>query len=363
MPGSVTHGRCTRTRPALNAALTSRTARRVVRSEPVNPNPSSFSCAISARNGPPERSIHSSNFGLNTSTSCPRPAGRSLTHPPPGRHNGPRCDGNSPPTRARPVNDPVRSNASRISMIPWRLHGVPPREARRFSTPAHPGRSPHRRKRRGNDVVSGRSCDRQRANLMSTTGQPHDRLRAASRGRRQAPRLARRAGPHRPLSPGDPAARLPFADHASDERAATSCPLPPATGFSGDHPVGRRCQQRQRRRRGRRVHQDAALGGLPSLRSGRALRTVRDHRLRPRDSDEPRPLEGEPDRPTGRRRRAARPGRLRSVHHGRNRLGTGPYRSKDGDRLSDPGDPTHGRSTQQPVTSCAALRRRLKQAP
>lgn len=38
------------------------------------------------------------------------------------------------------------------------------------------------------DVVSGRSRDRQRAVLMSATGQLRGRLRAVSRGRRQAVR-------------------------------------------------------------------------------------------------------------------------------------------------------------------------------
>jgi hypothetical protein len=62
-PGSVTHGRCTRTRPALNARRTLRTARRVMRSAPGKPIPSSLSWTTSARICPFERSLHSSTFG------------------------------------------------------------------------------------------------------------------------------------------------------------------------------------------------------------------------------------------------------------------------------------------------------------
>ena len=74
IPGSVTQGRCTRTRPALNAVRTVATARRVVRSEPANPNASSLSCATSARILPPERSIHSSSLGRNSSINIARAA-------------------------------------------------------------------------------------------------------------------------------------------------------------------------------------------------------------------------------------------------------------------------------------------------
>ena len=43
IPGSVTHGRNTRSRPAFQLRRTRATARRVVRDEPVNPIPSNLS--------------------------------------------------------------------------------------------------------------------------------------------------------------------------------------------------------------------------------------------------------------------------------------------------------------------------------
>ncbi len=63
IPGSVTHGRCTRTRPTTYAAFTTATARRLVRSEPVNPSPTSLRCATSARILPVDASTHSSILG------------------------------------------------------------------------------------------------------------------------------------------------------------------------------------------------------------------------------------------------------------------------------------------------------------
>src|SRR5450759_4920274 len=88
MPGSGTHGRCTRRGPARQAAFKPATARRVVRSQPVKPIAASFRCATSARIRPCERSTSSSSFGRNSSTSCGRrapwpavsfPAARSAT--------------------------------------------------------------------------------------------------------------------------------------------------------------------------------------------------------------------------------------------------------------------------------------------
>lgn len=85
IPGSVTHGRCTRTRPARCCARNRATARRVVRSEPSKPKARSLAWATSARNRPLLRSIHSSSLGMNGSTSSARATGRPETTPPASR--------------------------------------------------------------------------------------------------------------------------------------------------------------------------------------------------------------------------------------------------------------------------------------
>ena len=75
-PGSGNHGRNTRRCPDHHALRTAPTARRVVRSEPVKPMPSSLSCTTSARILPSERSIHSSILSKNSSINIGR-TGRS----------------------------------------------------------------------------------------------------------------------------------------------------------------------------------------------------------------------------------------------------------------------------------------------
>jgi hypothetical protein len=85
---------------------------------------------------------------------------------------------------------------------------IPSRVSGASAPPAHPRRGLNRGTRPGNDVVSGRSHDRQRALLMSATGQLRDRLRAGSRGRRRSRKTAEsRSGrlstaPRLPLQPG-----------------------------------------------------------------------------------------------------------------------------------------------------------------
>jgi hypothetical protein len=86
-PGSVIHGRNVRRFPARHAALTCATARRVVRSVPVNPRPTNRSWTTSARTLPPDRSTHSSIFGRypsinrtrRTGPATGRPASRAAT--------------------------------------------------------------------------------------------------------------------------------------------------------------------------------------------------------------------------------------------------------------------------------------------
>jgi isopentenyldiphosphate isomerase len=64
--------------------------------------------------------------------------------------------------------------------------GVSPGGERRISTANRiPGGASTAASGEANDVVSGRSHDRQRATLTSATGQLHDRLRAVSRDRCQ----------------------------------------------------------------------------------------------------------------------------------------------------------------------------------
>src|ERR1019366_1019538 len=67
------------------------------------------------------------------------------------------------------------------------LHGVPPGGGRRFSTANRtPGGASTAGRGEADGIVSGRSHGRQRAVLMSATGQLHGRLRAVSRVRCQA---------------------------------------------------------------------------------------------------------------------------------------------------------------------------------
>ena len=74
-PGSVIQGRYCRRCPLRQPCLTIATARRVVRSSPVNPIATSRSCTTSARTPPSEVSTNSSIFGRNGSISLGRAAG------------------------------------------------------------------------------------------------------------------------------------------------------------------------------------------------------------------------------------------------------------------------------------------------
>ena len=67
IPGSGTHGLKTLRRPECQAFFSRATARRVVRSDPVNPIAVIFSCATSARILPLLRSTSSSSLGRNPS--------------------------------------------------------------------------------------------------------------------------------------------------------------------------------------------------------------------------------------------------------------------------------------------------------
>jgi hypothetical protein len=71
-PGSGIHGRNTRRLPARHALFARDTARRVERSDPVNPIATSLSCTTSARMCPFERSTHSSTLSRNGSIAIGR---------------------------------------------------------------------------------------------------------------------------------------------------------------------------------------------------------------------------------------------------------------------------------------------------
>ena len=81
MPGSGIHGRYTRRRPRRWLAFTSATARRTVRSEPVQPKAVSLSKARSARILACDRSTHSSIFAkerIDDPPPAPRPVAGQL---------------------------------------------------------------------------------------------------------------------------------------------------------------------------------------------------------------------------------------------------------------------------------------------
>ena len=85
IPGSGIHGRCTRARPDRHAFLISATARRVVRSDPLNPIAVILSCATSARILPLDRSTSSLSLGRNSSITLGRRAARPGTNVPASR--------------------------------------------------------------------------------------------------------------------------------------------------------------------------------------------------------------------------------------------------------------------------------------
>src|SRR5439155_10808355 len=118
-PGSGTHGRYVRRRPARQALLAAATARRVVRSVPENPIATRRSCTLSARMRPFDWSTSSSTFGRNASISFGRGARVNGSPPPASRRATYRLTvfGSHPASCPAEWAHRVRSYASRISMI------------------------------------------------------------------------------------------------------------------------------------------------------------------------------------------------------------------------------------------------------
>ncbi len=178
--------------PPRTPAFTARTARRVVRSEPSEPQ----SPQLVVRDVGPELAAATSRSTPRASAGTHRSVARARRGPVEpaagvagGRHSAPTvwCE-TARPARRRRDKDPVRSNASNISMISSAdFTCVPPRGRRRISTASAPEEGPQPREAvRPTNVVSGRSHDRQWATFMTATGQLNGRLRAVSRGRCQS---------------------------------------------------------------------------------------------------------------------------------------------------------------------------------
>lgn len=117
-PGSVIHGRYERRCPARQAAFTCATARRVVRSVPANPIPTSRAWITSARTLPLPASTQSSIFGMNPSSILGRRPGPVTGRPESLAVTYRRTVfGSTPANNAAECALSVASNASRISMI------------------------------------------------------------------------------------------------------------------------------------------------------------------------------------------------------------------------------------------------------
>lgn len=118
IPGSGTHGRNVRRRPARHAVFAADTARRVVRSVPVNPIATNRRWITSARILPCDASTSSSTFGKNTSINLGRTAATSGSAPP-SRNFTYRATvfGSQPANCPADHTHRVRSYASKISTI------------------------------------------------------------------------------------------------------------------------------------------------------------------------------------------------------------------------------------------------------